>query len=184
MISTAQELAALLTATAAGAVPAGPHHDDAHAGAAAHCAAGVSGAAVPEAAAATAGAALDMQRIFRLLTLDTIGLTSLNQSFDSLELWRQQQQHQRGLEQQENNSSSSSRSSSSSHSIGVSSSSSPTSQLDLEQGLWDLEAAFLWQSLQLPVPRKYICQPVSGLRVWPELMPVCTLEGPFCCGRC
>lgn len=89
--------------------------------------------------AAGAAGALDMQRLFRLCTLDTIGLTSLNKSFDVLKLWSQQQQQQ----------------------PAHSSSSSSGGQLQLEQLLWDLESAFLWQSLLLPVPsesqRKLCC---------------------------
>jgi hypothetical protein len=124
MKGSAQQLADILTAAAAAAA------------AGSECSAGVSstasGAGVgPEGGGSTA--ALDMQRMFRLTTLDTLGLTGLNRSFKALSLWQQQQQV-------------------STQDVGMSGSSSSDGQLELEQLLWDLESAFLWQALRLPVP--------------------------------
>lgn len=121
MIASAQQLTDILTAAAAAAAG-----NDAGGTA--------SGTAAGSAGSSTYVKPVDMQRLFRLLTLDTIGLTSLNRSFDALKLWQQQQQQHAGAH------------------TSSSSSSSSDGQLELEQLLWDLESAFLWQSLQLPVP--------------------------------
>lgn len=122
MVDSALQLRQLLAEAAAAAGPGG------------------GGGAAPSAAAAAGGvsAGIDMQRLFRLLTLDTIGLTSLNKSFDAMKQWQAQQQQPGAL--------------------NISSSSGGGGgQLELEQLLCDLEAAFLWQSLMLPVPRECCC---------------------------
>ena len=132
MVASAQQLASILASQAAAA------------GSAAGTAASSTAAAAPPGSGSSDGAAgaVDMQRLFRLLTLDTIGLTSLNKSFDALQLWQQQQQ---GAGKNNNGSSGGS-------SSGSSGGGGP---LELEQLLVDLESAFLWQALQLPVPSEY-----------------------------
>lgn len=127
MISSAQKLAALLTAAAAAGPQATPAPSQ-----------------QPTAGAQQQKAALDVQRLFRLLTLDTIGLTSLNTSFGAMELWeqqhtQQQQQQQAQMQQQQQQQAQMQQQ-------------QPQPQLELERMLWDLESAFLWQSLQLPLP--------------------------------
>jgi len=73
----------------------------------------------------------DMQKLFKLMTLDAIGLTSMSQEFHALATWQQQQQQQQ-----------------------QGSSTGFSSFVDLEQMLVDLNSAFFWQALQLPVPRE------------------------------
>lgn len=78
---------------------------------------------------------LEMQKLFRLCTLDSIGLTSMKHDFQALSSWQRQQQHP---QQWSDDSSSGSISS--------------TTGADIDQMLRDLSAAFVWQSLVLPVP--------------------------------
>lgn len=76
---------------------------------------------------------LEMQRLFRLCMLDSIGLTSMKHDFQALSSWQQQQQRQ-GLSITANN--------------------SATSGVDIDRLFTDLNKAFLWQSQVLPVPSK------------------------------
>lgn len=160
MVASAQQLASILT----------------HQAAAAGAGAGSTPSRVSTEAAAAAGqqggdaGAVDMQRLFRLLTLDTIGLTSLNKSFDALNLWQQQQQGQEGANRDGGPS-------------GNHSSSSGGGPLDLEQLLVDLESAFLWQALQLPVPSEcQQLQPPTGSHLTAALCS--SLLSLRCCWRC
>jgi hypothetical protein len=81
--------------------------------------------------------ALDFQRMFRLMTLDSIGLTSMQYDFAAMRTWKEQQSQQPQQQQQQ-----------------------PTGAhgmqrtVLIEQQLQDLSKAFVWQSLCLPVPRE------------------------------
>ena len=110
------------------------------------------------AGAAGAGEAVDLNQLFKRMTLDSIGLTNLQYDFHSLDLWEAKQQQQQGKGEE--------------HQLqqGVGSMGTVLPQpppagagagvgegktvMDVEQLLTDLSAAFLWQSLMLPVPRK------------------------------
>eukprot|EP00775_Hariotina_reticulata_P008468 gene8468-biopygen10333 len=100
-------------------------------------------------AAAEQTQVFDMQKLFKLMNLDSIGLTSMSHEFHALATWQQQQQRWQQL-QQHLNSSVTINTTTSSSSTGIS------SYLDLEQVLVDLSSAFFWQSLQLPVPRSWL----------------------------
>jgi hypothetical protein len=80
------------------------------------------------------GRALDLQRMFRLMTLDSIGLTSMQYDFAALSTWKEQQQQQ---QQQDGEGGS-------------------QQTVLIEQMLQHLSKAFIWQSLCLPVPRKWL----------------------------
>eukprot|EP00878_Enallax_costatus_P039199 GHUV01044759.1.p1 GENE.GHUV01044759.1~~GHUV01044759.1.p1 ORF type:complete len:231 (+),score=67.77 GHUV01044759.1:129-821(+) len=77
--------------------------------------------------------ALEMQKVFRLCTLDSIGLTSMKHNFKALSSWQQQQQGSNSSKSESNQTS---------------------SGADIDQMLTDLSTAFAWQSLVLPVPRE------------------------------
>eukprot|EP00878_Enallax_costatus_P033291 GHUV01036703.1.p1 GENE.GHUV01036703.1~~GHUV01036703.1.p1 ORF type:complete len:344 (+),score=98.37 GHUV01036703.1:129-1160(+) len=79
--------------------------------------------------------ALEMQKVFRLCTLDSIGLTSMKHNFKALSSWQQQQQGSNSSKSESNQTS---------------------SGADIDQMLTDLSTAFAWQSLVLPVPRSWL----------------------------
>ena len=73
---------------------------------------------------------LEMQKLFRLCTLDSIGLTSMKHDFKALSSWQQQQ----------------------------SGGSNGNNAADIDQMLTDLNEAFIWQSLVLPIPSKHLLE--------------------------
>jgi hypothetical protein len=92
-------------------------------------AAGPAAAASSSSSSSSGGRALDIQRMFRLMTLDSIGLTSMQYDFAAMSTWQQQQQQRGGTD-------------------GI------EQTVLIEQMLQHLSKAFIWQSLCLPVPRK------------------------------
>jgi hypothetical protein len=74
--------------------------------------------------------------MFRLMTLDSIGLTSMQYDFAAMRTWKDHQQQQQQQQQQPSGADGMQRT------------------VLIEQLLQDLSKAFVWQSLCLPVPRE------------------------------
>jgi cytochrome P450 len=133
------------------------------------------------AAAAVAEQAVDVNQLFKRMTLDSIGLTNLQYDFRSLDLWeekqqqqgeeveqgregqdRQGQQQQGQAEDQRESNRDGNKEAATAIAAATASAAGPAglrgSILDVEQLLAELEAAFLWQSLMLPVPSEWVTE--------------------------